>query len=125
MRNRLPNALKDIKEKGNYRTLRYVKPLSTTRILYESKEYLNLCSNSYLSLHNHPYLIRAAQTALDVYGAGTCSSRSVSGSIDLYKVLEEEIALAMPKSVTLMLPLLRSMTFAGLISLWITFALCA
>ncbi|MBA4419257.1 MAG: 8-amino-7-oxononanoate synthase [Syntrophus sp. (in: bacteria)] len=92
MKNRLPRVLGEIKEKGNYRTIRYVKPLSTTRILYESKEYLNLCSNSYLSLHDHPYLVRAAQKALDVYGAGTCSSRSVSGSIDLYKVLEEEIA---------------------------------
>jgi len=84
--------LEYFKETGNYRALKYVKPISATRILYNSKEYLNLCSNSYLSLHLHPDVMNAARDAVDNYGAGTCSSRSVSGSIDLYKTLEHEIA---------------------------------
>ena len=92
MRERLSSILNGIKEKGNYRTVKYLKPLSTTRILYNGKEYLNLCSNSYLSLHTHPDVVDAAKRAADEYGAGTCSSRSVSGSIDLYERLEEEIA---------------------------------
>ncbi|HON85279.1 MAG TPA: 8-amino-7-oxononanoate synthase [Syntrophorhabdaceae bacterium] len=89
---RLEGRLKDIREKGNYRQIRYIRPLSSTRIIYGSKECLNLCSNSYLSLHTHPEIIEAAREALLLYGAGTCSSRSVSGSIDLYKRLEEEVA---------------------------------
>jgi 8-amino-7-oxononanoate synthase len=92
MRDRLSSILNKIKEKGNYRTVKYVKPLSTTRISYKGKEYLNLCSNSYLSLHSHPEVVRAAKEAADEYGAGTCSSRSVSGSIDLYEGLEGDIA---------------------------------
>jgi 8-amino-7-oxononanoate synthase len=92
MRDRLSSILSKIKEKGNYRTIKYLKPLSSTRILYKGKEYLNLCSNSYLSLHSHPEVIRAAKEAADEYGAGICSSRSVSGSIDLYEILEREIA---------------------------------
>ncbi len=92
MRGRIENHLEEIRDKGNYRTVRYVKPLSAERIIYDSREYINLCSNSYLSLHNHPELIMAAKDAADEYGAGTCSSRSVSGSIDLYRELEEEIA---------------------------------
>lgn len=92
MRKNLSEALKDIKEKGNYRAIRYIKPLSATKILYNSKEHLNLCSNSYLSLHVHPDIINAARQATEEYGSGTCSSRSVSGSIDLYEELEEEIA---------------------------------
>ena len=52
---------------------------------------MNLCSNSYLSLHAHPDVVDAAKRAADEYGAGTCSSRSVSGSIDLYERLETEI----------------------------------
>lgn len=87
---RLQKYLEDIKEKGNYRFLRYIKPLSSTKILYESKEFLNLCSNSYLSLHNHPEVIKAAKDMTDIYGAGICSSRSISGSIDLYEKLEKE-----------------------------------
>lgn len=92
MIDRLSERLRDIKEKGNYRKIRYIKPLSATRVVYESRECLNLCSNSYLSLHDHPELISASKEASDLYGAGTCSSRSVSGSIDLYRSLEEGIA---------------------------------
>lgn len=92
MRERLSSILGGIKAKGNYRTVKYLKPLSPTRISYHGKEYLNLCSNSYLSLHLHPDVVEAAKGAADEYGAGTCSSRSVSGSIDLYEKLESEIA---------------------------------
>ncbi len=92
MKERLSKDLQEIKQKGNYRSVRFIKPLTATKILYNFKEHLNLCSNSYLSLHVHPYLVDAAQKALDVYGTGTCSSRSVSGSIDLYGELEREIA---------------------------------
>jgi 8-amino-7-oxononanoate synthase len=92
MRNRIYEILEYFKETGNYRSLKYIKPLSATKLLYNSKEYLNLCSNSYLSLHLHPDVVNAAREAVDKYGAGTCSSRSVSGSIDLCKTLENEIA---------------------------------
>jgi len=92
MKERLSTDLQEIKQKGNYRSVRFIKPLTATKILYNFKEHLNLCSNSYLSLHVHPYLVDAARKALDVYGTGTCSSRSVSGSIDLYGELEREIA---------------------------------
>ncbi|MCX8023067.1 MAG: 8-amino-7-oxononanoate synthase [Syntrophorhabdaceae bacterium] len=92
MRERLTERLEEIKERGNYRTIKYVKPLSATRLIYESREYLNLCSNSYLSLHFHPQIIEEALKAINEYGVGVCSSRSVSGSVDLYKILEEEVA---------------------------------
>lgn len=92
MRKRLLTILEDIKGKGNYRTIRYVKPISATKLIYNAKEYINLCSNSYLSLHVHPDVVEAAAKAPYEYGSGTCSSRSVSGSIDLHEVLEQEIA---------------------------------
>jgi len=92
MKERFFKALQDIKQKGNYRVIKYIKPLTATKILYNSREYLNLCSNSYLSIHVHHYVIDAAKQAIEVYGSGTCSSRSVSGSIDLYEELEREIA---------------------------------
>jgi 8-amino-7-oxononanoate synthase len=84
--------LEEIKNQGNYRTLRFFHPLSATKIRYKGREYLNLCSNSYLSLHTHPDVVAAAKEATDEYGAGICSSRSVSGSIELYEMLEKAIA---------------------------------
>ena len=92
MHRRLEKRLEDIRKKGNYRQLRYIKPVTSTQILYNGKAYLNLCSNSYLSLHTHPDILKAAKDVIDEYGAGTCSSRSVSGSIDLYAQLEKMIA---------------------------------
>ncbi len=92
MKKRFSSILEEIRKKGNYRTLKYLKPLSATKVLYEGREYLNLCSNSYLSIHTHPDLIEAADKVLHEYGAGNCSSRSVSGSIDIYEILEQEIA---------------------------------
>ena len=92
MKEKLITLLEEIKEQGNYRTVKHLKPLSSTKIEYQGKEYLNLCSNSYLSLHLHPEVVTAAKEATDEYGAGICSSRSVSGSIDLYKTLEEAVA---------------------------------
>jgi glycine C-acetyltransferase len=92
MKETLSRALEEIKQQGNHRTIKYLQPLSSTRIRYGSEEFLNLCSNSYLSLHTHPAVLSAAKEAIDGYGAGTCSSRSVSGSIDLYETLEGQIA---------------------------------
>ena len=92
MRERLRDHLQTIRDAGNYREVKYLKPLSSTRVLFQDREYLNLCSNSYLSLHFDPRVMGAAQAIVDRYGAGTCSSRSVSGSIDIYERVEEGIA---------------------------------
>jgi len=92
MKDRILRELEQIKAAGNYREVKFLKPVNAGRVCYEGREYLNLCSNSYLSLHLHPAVMRAAKDAIDEYGAGTCSSRSVSGSIDLYARLEEEVA---------------------------------
>ncbi len=90
---RLKSELAGIQRAGNYREIKYLKPISATRILYQGKEYINLCSNSYLSLNFEPRVIEAARKVLDEYGAGSCSSRSVSGSLDLYETLGSEVAL--------------------------------
>ncbi len=92
MKKRLIENLQAIRTKGNYREVRHLKPLSVSRVLYNGKSFLNLCSNSYLSLHAHPDVVAAARRAVDEYGAGTCSSRSVSGSLDIHAELEREIA---------------------------------
>ncbi len=92
MKNTLSFLLNDIKEKGNYREIRYIRPVCSTTVIHEGKKYLNLCSNSYLSLHLHPAVIEAASSAVSLYGTGSCSSRSVSGSIDIYKKLETDMA---------------------------------
>lgn len=92
MEEQVKAMLAEIRERGNYREVKYVKPLPGSRIVFRGREYLNFCSNGYLSMHEHPEVISAAVEAVREYGAGTCSSRSVSGSIDLYERLEEGMA---------------------------------
>lgn len=58
----------------------------------EPKEVINLCSNNYLGLANHPRLLEAAHQTLDRYGLGLASVRFICGTQDLHKQLEQRIA---------------------------------
>lgn len=55
-------------------------------------EILNLCSNNYLGLANHPRVREAARAALDERGFGLASVRFICGTQDLHKELEKRIA---------------------------------
>ncbi|MDO9546033.1 MAG: glycine C-acetyltransferase, partial [Pelolinea sp.] len=52
----------------------------------------NFCSNNYLGLANHPKLREAAKTAIDKYGVGPGAVRTIAGTMDLHKELENRIA---------------------------------
>lgn len=52
---------------------------------------LNFCSNDYLGLSNHPFVLRAARQALDAYGYGLSSVRFICGTQSLHKSLEERL----------------------------------
>ena len=49
-------------------------------------------SNDYLGLSNHPLVKEEAIKAISKYGIGTCSSPALSGTLDIHKKLEEELA---------------------------------
>lgn len=53
---------------------------------------LNLSSNDYLNLIHHPLLQKAATEALSSYGAGSGSSRLVSGTLPIHEELEAGLA---------------------------------
>lgn len=50
------------------------------------------CTNNYLNIATHPTVIKAALDATTAYGTGSGGSRLVSGTTDLHKELEKEIA---------------------------------
>ncbi|MGV9665564.1 aminotransferase class I/II-fold pyridoxal phosphate-dependent enzyme [Nocardia niigatensis] len=55
-------------------------------------ELVNFSAYNYLGLSSHPRVVRAAQDALDQYGASASASRIVSGEIALYGELEQRLA---------------------------------
>ncbi|MEJ2111580.1 MAG: glycine C-acetyltransferase [Acidobacteriota bacterium] len=61
-------------------------------IVVDGKKVLNLCSNNYLGLANHPVLREAAHRAIDSYGVGPAAVRTIAGSMSLHTELEEKLA---------------------------------
>ena len=84
--------LKEKKDEGLLRKLRPASLRRGGRIRFGEKEYIDLSSNDYLGLSNHPKLIEAAREALETYGAGTSASRLLSGDLDICHRLEEAVA---------------------------------
>lgn len=59
----------------------------------DHKEMIMMGSNSYLGLHIHPRVISAAKNALDRYGAGAGSPPHFSGTYDIHRELEKNLAI--------------------------------
>ena len=61
-------------------------------IFQNNKRILNFSTNDYLNLSNHPYVKEKAIKATEKYGAGSGSSRLVSGTLSIHEELEAKIA---------------------------------
>ncbi len=87
-----------IKESGLYKDERIILSDQKANILVsypagaEAKEVLNFCSNNYLGLANHPYIIESAIKTIEKYGFGLASVRFICGTQDIHKILEEKIS---------------------------------
>ena len=58
-------------------------------IRINGKNYLNLASNNYLALANHPEVIAAMKEALDKYGVSMCGTPVACGKVDVYQEATE------------------------------------
>lgn len=86
------DKLKRIKESGLYRQMKYLQSPQQPHVKIAGKSYLMLSSNSYLGLCNDQRLKQAARDAIEKYGVGSGGSRMTSGSYEVHKKLEDEIA---------------------------------
>jgi glycine C-acetyltransferase len=80
--------IQGLKEDGVYRTLPINYGACTNRINLNGKEVVNLSSNNYLGLANHPRVKKASMEALEKYGVGAGSVRTIVGNQDLLEELE-------------------------------------
>ena len=55
----------------------------------DGKRVLNLCTNNYLGLANHPRLREAAHAAIERFGVGPAAVRSIAGTLSLHHELEQ------------------------------------
>ena len=56
------------------------------------KDVINLASNNYLGLANHPKLVEAAIDATRKFGAGSGAVRTITGTMAIHMELERRIA---------------------------------
>ncbi|MNK88385.1 8-amino-7-oxononanoate synthase/2-amino-3-ketobutyrate coenzyme A ligase [compost metagenome] len=84
--------LDDLKERGLYRPLRVLQERQEAETVFDGKRVINLSSNNYLGLTTHPKLIAAAHEAIDKYGAGSGSVRTIAGTMSQHMELEAKIA---------------------------------
>lgn len=85
--------LAKIKDEGLYRSLKTIA--STGGVMdCDGQRVLNLSSNDYLDLANHPDVKEAASLAALDYGGGATASRLMAGNYPLYDQLEAELARA-------------------------------
>ncbi len=62
------------------------------RAVFDGRPVINLASNNYLGLANHPRMNEAAARAAKELGAGSGAVRTIAGSMDMHRVLEERFA---------------------------------
>lgn len=84
--------LEVLRERDLYRRLRPVQGPQDCWVQMEGRRVLNLCSNNYLGLANHPRLKEAAAQAAGEYGCGSGASRLICGNMALHEGLERRLA---------------------------------
>jgi len=88
----LTAALNDLRAKGTHFKLRVLDDQQAPVCHYDGREVINLASNNYLGLANHPKLIEAAVAATYAFGVGSGAVRTIAGTMRIHMELEERIA---------------------------------
>ncbi|KAA3608416.1 MAG: 8-amino-7-oxononanoate synthase [Candidatus Scalindua sp. AMX11] len=100
----ISNELEKIRKSDLYREMRVVEGEQGPYVMVENKAYLSFCSNDYLGLANHPFVIKAAIDAVKQYGWGAGASRLISGNMALHEKLEFEISRLKNRCSSLIFP---------------------
>ncbi len=81
-----------LEKEGLLINIRTIQSAQGAWITVDGKKVLNLCSNNYLGLANHPRLKEAAQKAIDQFGVGPAAVRTIAGNTALHAELEDKLA---------------------------------
>lgn len=89
----ISEALANRESNNQYRSLtEIVTHKNHPFIEVEGKKYVNFSSNDYLGLSSNPQLIKRAKMFLDKHGAGSSSSRLITGTLEIHSDLESKLA---------------------------------
>jgi len=92
------NVINDLKKDGKYRVFNDILrqkgkfPSAVWYSKYSINNIINWCSNDYLGMGQHQFVIDSMKTALEMSGAGSGGTRNISGTTHYHVALELELA---------------------------------
>ncbi len=88
----LKSELDALRAKGIFNRPRVLETEQKATVIIDGHEVITLSSNNYLGLTIHPRLREAAIKAIEKYGVGSGSVRTIAGTMTLHNELEEKLA---------------------------------
>ena len=88
----LGEELDSLKKQNLYRRLRILDGEQKAHTTFDHRSVVNLSSNNYLGLTTHPRLRARALEALQTYGVGSGSVRTIAGTMAIHMELERRLA---------------------------------
>jgi glycine C-acetyltransferase len=88
----LTTELDQLKQQGLFRQLRVLLAEQKAETVVDDRQVVNLSSNNYLGLTTHPRLRERAIEAIQRYGVGSGSVRTIAGTMQLHVELEQRLA---------------------------------
>ena len=88
----LGEELTALKQQNLYRRLRILDDEQKAHTTFDGSSVVNLSSNNYLGLTTHPRLRARALQALERFGVGSGSVRTIAGTMDIHMELERRLA---------------------------------
>ncbi|MCL5787294.1 MAG: glycine C-acetyltransferase [Candidatus Thermoplasmatota archaeon] len=86
------DEIASLKSSGRYVPIRVLESPQGAWVRIEGRKVLNMCSNNYLGLANHPEVKKAAIDAIESFGVGAGAVRSIAGTDEIHRKLEEKLA---------------------------------
>ncbi|MBI1756402.1 MAG: glycine C-acetyltransferase [Fimbriimonas ginsengisoli] len=88
----LREQLETLKRQNLYKVPKILDSAAGGRVLIGGRDVVNLSSNNYLGLANHPKVRQAAAEAIERWGVGAGAVRWIGGTMQVHAELEERLA---------------------------------
>lgn len=88
----LGDELTALKQQNLFRQLRVLDGEQKAHTTFDHRSVVNLSSNNYLGLTTHPRLRQKALEAVQEFGVGTGSVRTIAGTMAMHMELERKLA---------------------------------
>lgn len=88
----LGSQIQELKAQNLYKKPRILESPAGGRVQMDGREVVNLSSNNYLGLANHPKVRQAALDAIEKWGVGAGAVRWIGGTMRVHDELEERLA---------------------------------